>query len=263
MEEFLEAVRRGDALEVKEILRSNPTIDVNLPDRYGATPLQRACIENHGAVVAVLMSHPDIDIDKTNRFGETAFLKACFYENTSCAHVLLRDSRVNVSKASLLGNSPLKWAANRGCLEVIKWWIVSGREMDWGIPGDDIIDSVAARIRFETEEDPAKTRRITAIALLQRFRESPVELRHAVRMELGLVDEVAAEVFALVVFVSDGLLSLDREQTPTPATRFFNITRQLPLELQMVLCYRLMGSAREIILGKDSEAAFKDLAERI
>jgi len=49
----------------------------------------------------------------------------------------------------------------------------------------------------------------------------------------------------------------------TPAARFFLIARQLPLELQMVLCFRLVGSAKEIIPGKESEAAFKSLATRI
>jgi len=46
-------------------------------------------------------------------------------------------------------------------------------------------------------------------------------------------------------------------------TRFFNIARQLPLELQMVLCLRQVGSAKEIIQGKDSEVAFKELARRL
>ena len=48
-----------------------------------------------------------------------------------------------------------------------------------------------------------------------------------------------------------------------PAARFFTIARQLPLELQMVLCYRVVGSAKEIIPGKDSEVAFKSLAKSL
>ena len=83
-------------------------------------------------------------------------------------------------------------------------------------------------------------------------------------MELGLLDEMAAEMFALVVFVSDGLLQInDTTTTPSPAARFFSIARRLPLELQMLLCFRQVGSAKEIISGKDSEAAFKRLAKRI
>ena len=63
-----------------------------------------------------------------------------------------------------------------------------------------------------------------------------------------------------MVFVSDGLLQT-KDTTTTPAARFFSIAAQLPLELQMVLCYRLVGSAKEIIPGNDSEVGFKSLTE--
>jgi len=101
------------------------------------------------------------------------------------------------------------------------------------------------------------------VTLLERFKENPVETRHALRMELGYLDELAAEVFALVVFVSDGLLRVNDQSTALPTTRFFAIAAQLPLELQMVLCFHQVGSAKEIIPSKESEAAFKWLAKRI
>jgi len=69
-------------------------------------------------------------------------------------------------------------------------------------------------------------------------------------------------MFALVVFVSDGLLQAN-DTTPSPAARFFHITRSLPLELQMVLCFRHVGSCKEIIAGKESEVAFKSLAKTL
>jgi len=78
------------------------------------------------------------------------------------------------------------------------------------------------------------------------------------------VDKLPAEVFTLVVFVSDGLLRVgDRDLATTAATRFFAISTQLPLELQMVLCYRLMGFMKGIIPSKDSEVAFKELTRRL
>jgi len=72
------------------------------------------------------------------------------------------------------------------------------------------------------------------------------------RVELGWYDQQATEVFALVVFVSDGLLQIKDTTTPSPAARFFLIARRLPLELQMVLCYRQVESAKEIIQGKET-----------
>jgi len=85
------------------------------------------------------------------------------------------------------------------------------------------------------------------------------------RLEIGWYDDLAAEMFALVVFVSDGLLRTKATGVKAGAkrTRFFNIASSLPLELQMMLCYRVVGSAKENIQGRDSEAAFKSLAERL
>ena len=90
-----------------------------------------------------------------------------------------------------------------------------------------------------------------------------METRHAMRVKIGLLDELAAEMFALVVFVSDGLLQINDTTTPSPAARFLSIARRLPLELQMVVCFRQVGSDKEIIPGKDSEVAFKELARRM
>jgi len=83
-----------------------------------------------------------------------------------------------------------------------------------------------------------------------------------VRVQLGLLDELAAEMFALVVFVSDGLLQI-KDTPPLPAARYFKIARRLPLELQMMLCFRQVGSNKEIIQGKETEMAFKELARRL
>ena len=72
-------------------------------------------------------------------------------------------------------------------------------------------------------------RKTVVATLLERFKENPVETRHDMRVELGFIDELAAEMFALVVFVSDGLLQINDDTTPSPAARFFAIAAQLPL----------------------------------
>jgi len=105
--------------------------------------------------------------------------------------------------------------------------------MDLGTPGEaDKTDVI-----WEAKKN-GKTEVVT---LLERFKSDAAKTRHAMRVELGFVDELAAEMFALVVFVSDGLLQIN-DTTPSPAARFFSIAAQLPLELQMVLCFRQVGS---------------------
>jgi len=125
--------------------------------------------------------------------------------------------------------------------------------MNLGTPGNDMTDAIGvAKKNGKTE----------VVTLLERSKENPEETRYAMRVELGFVDELAAEMFALVVFVSDGLLQVN-DTTPTPAARFFSIAAQLPLELQMVLCFPWVGLDKEIIPGKESEVAFKELAQSL
>ena len=167
---------------------------------------------------------------------------------------MLKDSRVKVNEPNGYRETPLWCAAYNGHLDVIKWWIASGREMNLGKPGDVLkTDAIGVAKKKGKNE---------VVTLLERFQENPVETRDAVRLELGLLDGLAAEMFALVVFVSDELLQVN-ETTSTPAARFFRIATQLPLELQMVLCFRQVGSCKEIIPGKESEVAFKKLARKL
>ena len=67
--------------------------------------------------------------------------------------------------------------------------------------------------------------------------------------------------YALVVFVTDGLLRVRKE--PLGAARFFRIAARLPLEFQMALCQRLTGSSLEVISEMDSEEAFRILARTL
>ena len=169
---------------------------------------------------------------------------------------MLKDSRVKVNEPQNSGFTPLWRAASYGHLDVIKCWIASGREIDLGKSGDFKTD--ASRVAKSTGETEVVT-------LLEKFKSDAARTRYAMRVELGWYEEAAAKMFALVVFVSDGLLKTKATGVKAGAkrTRFFNIARQLPLELQMVLCFRQVGSAKEIISGKDSEVAFKELARRL
>ena len=117
------------------------------------------------------------------------------------------------------GRTPLWYAAGNGYINVIKWWIASGREMDLGKPGERKTD-VIGRAKEKGKSEVA--------TLLERSEENPVKTRCAMRVEIGWYDELAAEVFALVVFVSDGLLQINDTTPPSPAARFFQIARRLP-----------------------------------
>ena len=238
--------------EVKEFLVNNPILDCNWRDGNDCTALFSACRAGSDIVVSILLIHPGVDVNLKNNHGRTPFMIACD-GHTSCVRELLKDSRVKVNEPNNNRYTPLWIAAAGAHLDVIKWWIASGREIDLGKPGEWETDAIG-----EAKEN-GKTNVVT---LLQRFKNDPAKTRHAVRLEIGWYDEAAAEIFAEVVFVSDGLLQIN-DSTTTPAARFINIARRLPLELEMLLCHRVVGSSKEIISGQDSEVAFKSLAKRL
>jgi len=252
---MLAAVFEGNAKKLAELMRQDPGFDVNMDQNVsgGHTLLHYACYgDSRSPVIPILLAHPDIDVNVKEHYGWTPFFAACHNGNTSCVREMLKDSRVKVNKPASSESSPLRRVAVNGHLDVIKWWIASGREMDLGNPGDIYTtDAIGAAKRSENTE---------VVTLLKIFKSDASKTRHAVRVELGWYDSLAAETFALVVFVSDGLLQI-KVTTLEPAARFFSIVRRLPLELQMVLCRRVAGSAKEIIPGKDSEVAFKSLAK--
>jgi len=265
----LAAVESGDAKELAELMRQDPGFDVNMvQDRSGYTLLHLACGGDlRFPVIPLLLAHPDVDINAKDDRGSTPFYWACLYGNTSCVRELLKDSRVEVNEPNNDGNTPLWWSAYYGHIDTIRWWIASGREMDFGEPGDvDKTDAIGVAKKVQSWHKVAQKEKKTKVAaLLGRFQSDASMTKHQVRVELGWYGPAAAEILALVVFVSDGLLKTKATGAKAGAkrTRFFSIAAQLPLELQMVLCFRQVESAGEIIQGKESEAAFKELARRL
>jgi len=118
---------------------------------------------------------------------------ACVCGSTSCVRLLLQDHRVKVNESDHDGATTLCWAAKNGHLDVIKWWIASGREMDLGKPGKDKTDAIGvAKADGKTE---VKT-------LLKAFKSSATKTRAAVRKELGITgsDPLAFFFFYLLNF---------------------------------------------------------------
>jgi len=237
-------------------MRRVPGFDVNIRLKGSKwTLLHDACNgDSRSAVIPLLLAHPDIDVNLKTKDGGTPFFWACC-GHASSVREMLKDSRVKVNSPNIYGSNPLWYAASHDHLDIIKWWIASGREMDLGIPGDVEYADVIAGAKEEG--------RTEVVTLLERFKENLEETRYQVRVELGLLDALAAEVFAMVVFVSDGLLLIKDTTITTPAARYFSVARRLPLELQMMLCFRQVGSVKEIIPGQVSEVAFKELAKRL
>lgn len=242
----------GEEDKVTNILLDNPGINVNWKNEkhFNRTALHRACERGYDKMVALLSAHPAIDVNQKEIHGLTPFISACGHQNTECVRVMLGDARVKVNEPSNDGETPLANTAYNGSLEIIKSWIASGREIDLGYTDRPAGNAIAVAKEFERHE---------VVSLLEKFKEDPRKTRFQLRVELGLFDAAAAEIFALVIFLCDGLLDHQR-QTSTGTDRFFQIARRLPIEIQMILCYRVVGSTRGNIPGDEREIGFRNLS---
>ena len=257
-----EAAEKGRVQEVITLLKDTPGLNVNWCNETKMTALLRASRNGRVEVVKVLLAHPDIDVHVQSMAGYTAFASSCLNGHEAVVRVLLKDPRVDVTANEKEGWTPLWMASCYGHCEVVKRLIACGRDLrdihqkgkDWGK-------------NYTPLEVARKYKKTEVVSLLERFINNPEQTRFEVRVTLGALDELAAEVFALTVFLCDDLLRLKPAQTsltcnPAAAsgvTRFFAIAQKLPMELQMVLCRRVVGSTKQNILRHDSEIAFKSL----
>jgi len=255
------AVHDDDVEQVRDLLQSHPRLNINwartegLTER-GFTALHAACLYGNHLIMTLLLAHPHINVNQRSHTGATPFNLACVNGEVPVVSLLLADPRVNTRTPTLKGHTPLYQATLWGYVDTVKWILASGRPVNLGTPGDKSSDALlAARSRGNTG----------VVVLLEKFTLEQERTRYELQVELGFRDQLAARFFAVVVFASDGLLAIITGGGPeaNSTARFLTIATRLPLELQMVLCYRVVSSTKEIIDGKTCEVAFQDLAQRI
>ena len=98
------------------------------------------------------------------------------------------------------------------------------------------------------------------LLLITEYLDNPHQTRTRLRTLPGIREFLIGEVFALVVFLSDEFVVVAGGTNEVNTKRFWFMGMQLPMELQMVLCNRMFGSAKDLVLTKYSEPAFRKLA---
>ena len=240
--QLFEAAHDGSVSEVSSLLRDHPGID-------GHAALHGASKHGYVEVVKLLLAHPNININLKDIHGQTPLSIGCQYGKVSVVRLLLQDPRVDIRLGDYMGRTPLWLASCNGKHEVVEWFIASGRDLG------DVMNKKGKSVQdykdytaLEIAREKSKTE---VVSLLERFITNPAQTRHELRVKLGVLDELAAEVFAMTVFLCDDLLQLKPAPlAPTPsnpkaaATRFFVIASKLPKELQMILCFRVVVSMK-------------------
>lgn len=246
-------------------LLAHPNVDVNWNDwRYGSTALNEACKADRADIVKLLLAHPNIDVNEVNNYHSSPLATVCSMDSTACAKLLLLDPRVDREIFNCFGYTRLSSVIRNGYLDIVKWWLVTTT-----LPLEDgYLRSAIETAKSQHHDD--------GVVLVEEFIKAPWQTRTRLRVELGMDEIAAADIFSLVIFLSDGLVTCNQPQSQQPqsqqqtndevatkarlAIRFFRVALQLPMELQMLLCHRVVGSTRRNIKATVSERAFRNLA---
>jgi len=245
----------GVSEDVILILKNHPLVDVNwkFDTLQGTTALHQASFHGHSDIVTLLLAHPGIDVNQRDTQGSTAFMLACKNGKAGSVWPLALDPRVLINEKDRTGFTPLLLASADGYLDIVKLLIASEKPLYLGCPGNFATDAIGeARINGQPG----------VVKLLERFKRNPVMVVHEVQLELQFGNAVAAEVFALVVFLCDDLLQI-KDTYKRNTKRFFLMAMQLPMELQMVLSHRVAGSMRNNVAGKHLEPAARSLTKKL
>ena len=201
--------------------------------------------------------------------GATPFFMTCQNGHKEVVSLLLADPRVHPNKPRNDQTTPLWSASQEGHLVVVQHLLASGREIDTRRRSTFNNKTAAQQARAmgerttkiddETEEvfESRTTNGPLCADLIDVYEWNPVAVRHRLRRQPGLREYFIGHLFALVVFHSDSFVAINERLVLSDTRRFFKITSQLPLDLQMVLCNRIFGSPKDIILSRDSEPGFQ------
>jgi len=269
--------------EIRGLLESHPDLTLNTgPLPGGRSAFHMACAMNNLSAVEVFLSHVPrvpLDLNFPDHRGFTPVMYCCQFALSPIAkdvHDFPRTSRRLIFHPAVrldvvtevLGRTwtPLHVACKS--FEAMKWMIITGKPLSFRAapaPAFDDENGIACRVLWERllrNEDLVRYHlRLEAV-------HSPCDV---VRQAAG--DLRYLELFATIVFLSDGLL---RERSTTPAARelvgpywvvvnqqyrrFFAMTQKLPLELQALLCLRAGGQYGTVITTPEAEIALQHLA---
>jgi len=269
---------------VVSLLLADMRIDANKPQNEWVTPFFIASENGHMEVVSLLLGDMRIEVNQQRNDGATPFYIVCQEGHKDMVSLLLADIRININIAENDQCTPLWMASQNGHLLVVQLILASGREIDTltkSIPGTatwknktaaEVARHQGRRIKGGDEPEEVHTRKKQngplIAAWIDSFDRDPRTTCQQLRELPELRDSFISDLFALVIFLSDGLLTVVGAESsslssPTlnEAARFLRITQRLPIELQMVLCNHVFGASNDNVLTKHSEPAFKKLGK--
>jgi len=208
--------------------------------------LHFACRLGLPHLLARLLAVPGVDVNLVAYGGWTPLSFAAFNDHVDCVRLLIADPRTDWNiVAPNYPRTLLHQARNQNSLD----WLIAFHPLPL------VLD-------YQQLSNPS----VRTDPRLAHFLKCPIAVRHQNRLKLKVIDSCAGELFAVIVLACDDYIRLcpaTAEAGNAPLLRrFLAMSRRMPLELQMTLAWRSVGSVREIITRAVSDPAFDSLLFR-
>jgi ankyrin repeat protein len=243
---------RYNHIEVVRILVNHQKYDVNFKRPY-RSPLEMACLHSSDEIFELLLTRDDIDVNVRN----STFMGSPFCYLIKKANFDNRDDTHTVRLKGLL------------CYIIKKEGLFAPFIQN---DLEDLIKLLDKTCRPAISENNFCLKWLGNRGLAEEDTIVPIKTflevvdRAQEEAKRAVVRDYSAQLFALVVFLSDGLLCKKTNKKKPGLVRFFSMAERLPLDLQMVLCNKAASlNSGNIPIGDnirtiESEPAFKELA---
>jgi ankyrin repeat protein len=250
---------------VRELLKAK---EVNV---HTTNPLYIACDAKDFELTALLLTRPDLQLNITVD-GVTALTLALEHECWDIVKLLLNDGREVFNKKIIGHRHPLSTVVRQGTTEgiiTLFQHLIKKDNLLYAMPNEELLmrllKALDPKIQIDTANVSGTKKTLLKMSncsltinfsLLATLTEAQIRARA----------DFIASLFSIIVFLCDNLLELSEKtlsDTQKAYLRFFAKAKELPIELQMILCHRVFGSSGINIPAKDCEQSFRELALRL
>jgi len=274
-----------DNLELQRLIRLN----VNATDDDGWTALHLAARYGHYEIAKYILEQPDVLPNISALNSGCPLRLACTNSGRRVVKLLLDDPRVDVNLMSEVGYPPLYEAIRWQNEPIIQLFLVHAHNLDLSQEfvvengGENITHTVIGHLANTIADTSKRVERRRAEVskpglaspsiykihhlscnkelqkcerihtLLVDYEANRNLVRHKLRLEEEYPDAYSHHLYALIIFICDGLLKIKsggHRQQNRDVLRFYGITKRLPMELQMMLCNRVQEFGRDYIKVK-------------
>ena len=124
-EEFARAAKFDDVSEAKSLLSKG--VSPNTVDSKGEPILVLAIKDRSTKVTELLLQNRNIDVDLSNKFGETPLMMASIQGDLPVVKTLVLQNKARIDH---IGWTPLHYACAKGNLDVAKFLMANGANVD-------------------------------------------------------------------------------------------------------------------------------------